>query len=530
MDKPEEKLKKFNNNLLVRNLIYPLDYFMQRKVKDILLFIILILFIPFYNVISQNDYENAKILFQKSLECNDDTIKVNLRKKIIKISPNSEFGSYSNGYLADFQGAHRISAEYFSKAIEKEPNFHLAYRNRAMEFFALEKYDKAVDDFDIVLDLNQYDTVALLYKGKCLEKQNKYDDAYFCYSTAIKINSNYAIAYYYRGCLHYDHIDRQGEKCKNDFFKVLELCPNYDSKYILIKNYYKDYYDKLIKNNEYDYKTYFNLGKIFYDKNNYSEAIKYYSLAIKMEPKDWDIYNFRGNAKGKMNDYFGAIDDYDKALKLNNNYWGLYYNKGLMYLQLKKYKLALTEFSKAKNLNIFYFSLFIAISQTYKEMEEYEKGITELDSLLTLYPYYAKGYEERANIYLLQEYYDNWVKDYEKKVEVGNFPEQEYCELAEKYIEINRKANSDSYNAPSDSDYEKGYKKAIKYINKALEWNKNNPNIYYKRAEYYYKLYMITKNSNYKDNACKDWSTSGQLGSDKAYDQIKYNCNYSDKK
>lgn len=76
-----------------------------------------------------------------------------------------------NQYFKDHQYTQAIEA--FSKAIEDEPDFSVAYYNRGLVYYDLELYYKAIVDFDMAIMLTPDDRDAYYARGLSYSKVNK---------------------------------------------------------------------------------------------------------------------------------------------------------------------------------------------------------------------------------------------------------------------------------------------------------------------------------------------------------------------
>ncbi len=90
------------------------------------------------------------------------------------------------------------------------------------------------------------------------------------------------------------------------------------------------------------------------DKNssvgNYKIAIKDYTNAIKKNPKFGRAYNNRGNAKKNLGNFNDALNDYLKGIEVEPSLPHNYHNAGASYLELGEYNKPLKYFSKAIEL------------------------------------------------------------------------------------------------------------------------------------------------------------------------------------
>mgnify|MGYP001422678778 CR=1 FL=1 len=110
-----------------------------------------------------------------------------------------------------------------------------------------ENYYGAIADYSKAIELNPNYAIAFNDRGAAKKKLEDYDGAIADYSKAIELNPNYLNAYYNRGNSKFNLKDYDGAIA--DFTKAIELNPNFadayanrgTSKWYLKQNYCPDY-------------------------------------------------------------------------------------------------------------------------------------------------------------------------------------------------------------------------------------------------------------------------------------------------
>ena len=69
-------------------------------------------------------------------------------------SSNSAVEDAYNGFYSYIAEDYKSAIEFFSKAIELEPNDFIYYHQRGQAYYKLKKYKKALCDFNKVIELN----------------------------------------------------------------------------------------------------------------------------------------------------------------------------------------------------------------------------------------------------------------------------------------------------------------------------------------------------------------------------------------
>ncbi len=108
--------------------------------------------------------------------------------------------------------------EKYTEAISKKPKSQMAYLSRAQVLFQMWEYKRAIEDFNIVLEINPNHTGALLDKGQCYAYLGEFDKAIENWNKVIELDPRVMPAYWYRGCV--NHI-LGNSKYKQDYELIL---------------------------------------------------------------------------------------------------------------------------------------------------------------------------------------------------------------------------------------------------------------------------------------------------------------------
>lgn len=141
----------------------------------------------------------------KSLHCRlgDEYMKMNEYRlaereynKALKITCSDSYALVGLGNLCRHYGSHNLANAYYEKAIQISSHNLAGYYNRGINQLILGEHNKAIEDFRMVLSLNQFYPGANYYLGLALKKVNRENDAigFFekahVFDTSILRNSN----------------------------------------------------------------------------------------------------------------------------------------------------------------------------------------------------------------------------------------------------------------------------------------------------------------------------------------------------
>ncbi len=109
-------------------------------------------------------------------------------------------------------------------------------------------------------------------------------------------------------------------------------------------------YDQAIRLDPNYATAYYNKGNSLRNLQRYDEAIRAYDQAIRLDPNDAAAYYNKGNSLRNLQRYDEAIRAYDQAIRLDPNYAIAYHNKGVAFQHLNRNNEANAAFKKAREL------------------------------------------------------------------------------------------------------------------------------------------------------------------------------------
>ena len=391
------------------------------------------------------DYYFARANVYEEIDEHNKTIENYL--KVLELDPNNyaafnNVGLIYNYEIKDFDK----SLEYYTKSIELSPNDPLAYQNRGQLYSEnLKDNDKALLDYNKVVELAPEDSESYYYRGEFYRNHlQDHDKALLDYNKAIELNPEDPKLFFANGFL-YAEINKQNKALEN-YLKVVELDTTYLNIYnniaLVYENYIKDYtkaieyYTKNIELSSSEPIAYINRANLYSKKLEDTEkALSDYNKAIELAPKDSDFYFYRGEFyEDYFQDHDQALLDYNKAIELNPQDAALFFNRTTVYENLQQYDLAIKDYYKT----------------------------IEIDS----------GYAYTSYKYIGKLYWENL----------------DNLDLAEEYLtkSINLNNEAETFQLRGLVYQAKGeYNKALTDLNKAIELEPENKDLYYYRLNYY---------------------------------------------
>ncbi len=354
-----------------------------RLIYSILLALALVHYSSFST--AQGNYiQEYQILFQKAQHYYDTDDYVNAFASINKSI--EKYAGYPDAYLLRAR-IYEVNKEYnkalldYSVYLEWRPDQKQAVFMRGTLLYRLGRFDEAIKDFKVVLQLKSVETNIILFKKPKFEsgvteimttEKNSNDYVYHYIAlgylglekyrlaiqyldSAILQNGNEPDLYYHRGLAH----EKLGEEtfAINDFNKCISINPEHAAAQFQLISLHKGsapnsktYLEKLDENISLypNYPEHY-LERAYHLMNNknYTAALQDLNEAIRISPDDSDALLNRGIVKEHLNDFTGAEQDYLNAIELESNNEKAYLNLGNLLVKQQQYDKSLSYYELA---------------------------------------------------------------------------------------------------------------------------------------------------------------------------------------
>ena len=219
------------------------------------------------------------------------------------------------------------AVEYYDSGLRKLPktarqvgHFEQVWLKKAQALIRLKRYDEALETCKTALRYHQSDKLWNC-KALALDSLQKYPEAIAAYNKAIAIDPDYLWAWNNRGEA-YAELGKI-EQAMVDFEKAIKL--DRAKSYVPLNN----------------------LGKLFYQQQDYARAVEYYQEAIAIRDDYIPAFIGLGNAQKNLGRADEALAAYDRAIALDNDTPEAWFGKGLVEESLREYSLAQQSYEKA---------------------------------------------------------------------------------------------------------------------------------------------------------------------------------------
>ncbi|GIW21592.1 MAG: hypothetical protein KatS3mg068_0599 [Candidatus Sericytochromatia bacterium] len=287
------------------------------------------------------------------------------------------------GRIYIYKKDYLLSIKELEKAIEIDNNNYYAYLYLGISYYQQGKYNESINQLEkaISLDIeNKNNSQAFYYIAKSYYNQGFTDLSILKLEDAIKIDEKNSEAFFELGKIYFE---------KQNIEKSIE----YLNKSLLIKN--------TPDTNYYLGLCYENLGQL-------DNSIYYLKEAIRLNFSDNNIYYILGNIYFKKSLYQEAIIEYEKFVKNNPNDAISRYKLGNLYFNIGNYKYALEHYNKA-----------ISIDSTYKEILKY--NIKEASNIIKVKNNIKKFQKLLEDFYLKNNHYPENIDKIYKNEDYLNY-------------------------------------------------------------------------------------------------------------
>lgn len=165
--------------------------------------------------------------------------------------------------------------------------------------------DKAINEYESAIQLNEDSWMAYKGVGNCYEKKRKHEDAIVAFSKAIEITSTEAILLYCRARIFY--AEKRYDEMIDDLDKAIELKPDYWSAYFARAFYYQS-------------------------TKEHEKALFNYDSILEISTGDSNIFNNRAISLGSLGYFAESVANFKQSIFLDPRFPDAFKNLGFLYV------------------------------------------------------------------------------------------------------------------------------------------------------------------------------------------------------
>jgi len=191
---------------------------------------------------------------------------------------------------------------------------------KGLKFLWAAEYEKALDHFKKVIEVNSHFVEAWFFVGYCYHELGRYQEKIEALKKAIRIKPDYAEAYCSLGVT-YSRLGRYQESVEA-LKQAIHIKPDFAI-------------------------AHYGLGVTYGILGCYLEEIKAYKQAIRINPDYTDAHYGLGLACGELGRYQEEIEAYKQAIRINPDYTVAHYSLWVAYGKIGRYQEAIETLKQA---------------------------------------------------------------------------------------------------------------------------------------------------------------------------------------
>lgn len=283
--------------------------------------------------------------------------------------------------------------------VEKSPQNVRAHNNLGTAYRDKRLFNKAVEHYEIALDLNRDFYEAHYNMGNTYRDMGRIDNAIEQYRIAVRLKPDDAEAY--RGLAAAFSDKGMPEKAMEYYNTALSIKPDSAEVYLSLGNSYRNegLTDKAIENYNIALsvkpsyaEAYYNLGIVYRDKGLTDEAIRQYEAALGIKPDFAEAHNALGAIYQEKGLSDRAIEHFTAALKLRPDYAESHNRVGILYSEMGLSDRAIEHFTAALRLRPDYEEAHLNLGIVYWQMGLREKAMEHYKAAVRLKPDHAQAH------------------------------------------------------------------------------------------------------------------------------------------
>jgi tetratricopeptide (TPR) repeat protein len=372
----------------------------------------------------------------------------------------------------------------------------LDYLNMGTFYYTNGKYDKAVEQFKLMLKANPKDVFTHFVLGYIYDKQNLPDTAIKELQESIRLDPTYINAYNNLGTI-YNRLGKQQEALA--VFKIaLQLNPDYlevhdnlGVVYFALKEYDNALaeFQKAAEINPRGYEPYNNMGSVYLAMGNYAEAEKMILKALEINPVCIDGLNNLGSIYINQGHYAQGVERLQKLVKVDPNYSEAWANLGTAFLGEGNYEEAQKALDKAAHINPGVPKIYNCMGTLSMKRGNFKQAIEKFQKSLSLDPNSSETHYNLGIAYYSTGTADKAIEEYKRSIALDPSNPATHVNLGIAYFGMGRLDKSQAE-----------YQEALRIAPSHLEALINLGVIYYNKGEYdrsieeYKKALLINPN------------------------------------
>lgn len=287
------------------------------------------------------------------------------------------------------------------------------------------KYSAAIDQFNILTQLDTSDYWAFFYRGIAKYNLGDVRGAQKDFDRSVRLNPVFTNGYHYRAITK----SRSGnyEDALEDFGRAIELRPGFYGLYfsrgvtLFLAQKFEDAvadFDKFIRHEPKEPSAFLNRGASYLFLGDTLKALSDYNHAIRLDRFEAEGYVRRARLYASQERFQEAIKDMDYAIELDSTNTFAYFNRALMHFEVKDFKRAMQDLNTVLDYEPGNALTLYNRSLVRSQLSDFEGALDDMDRVININPDNVLAYFNRAAILMETGRYRSALKDYDKAIEL----------------------------------------------------------------------------------------------------------------
>jgi len=317
----------------------------------------------------------------------------------------------------------------YTSIIESEPSYAMAYLGRGKTLTALGKFDEAVRDFSMAMDLEPKNDEVLATVAMAYIEKNLQDEGLIILNKAEERNPANPSIYMAKGLYHEKNLEYS--KAIEEYLKATKKDETAKDAYIRVSKIYCCAENPMYRNNDLaldyagkaleiapdDPAALDALAYVYFSSGDMENAVETEKRALEILPENRMLiehlmlfegtvaesaeeHNNRGAELLLEGNYSEAADEFRAAVEIDPHYADAYYNLGKVYSYLEDYTTAEEFYTTAIEIDPDDARYHYNLAIIYGKMEMLEKSEEEYLYAISIDPFYDKAHNNLGALYV----------------------------------------------------------------------------------------------------------------------------------
>lgn len=330
---------------------------------------------------------------QTYLQANQTDLAIADIERVLRSAPNNAEALYLHGLAYQTRNPNQALSDW-SGAIAAQPDYAVAYYQRALLYQTLQDWDNTLKDFQAALDHN-FEPALQIYQQRSAVylRLEQFTNAVADYTRVINADQQNAFAYLGRAQAYARNAEMTAAAADLVNFRSLyrgdpmQIAKTLGNTYFLVRDYTQalEQFNIALQGESNDPALLLQRVQTQTALDNYTAVLGDLETLISRQPNNPLYYGLRGNAYFKLNQLDNALKDFDRAAELNYQplAW-LFNSRGTVYTAKQDYTTALADFTLSINADDQYAIAYYNRALVQQALGNPTEAVTDLQNYLTL--------------------------------------------------------------------------------------------------------------------------------------------------